>query len=334
MLQGFVLIQRKAIEDDYVRMGETKAQPWVQQDWFQLKTCMRNMILGPKDELHTWSLNASDEIIEGEKSYQFLLEVICGLHSSLIGETEILGQFKNVALKFDYPNSHFGIELKKFIQAMLEDVKRVRSTHLSDLGSQSYGSLLRKEVKRLNETQVHIVGAGHLCEEILPWIAKDGTDLHLHVRNLELAQKKFKNVKINWHSLSEVGTFEGILVVAAPMKVADIHELIKNSPKLKQIFDLRHNSNQEQLVSKCGVKSLSQFMNVLSENSEFIQARKDLALAMIEQITKLRSQAVEHRPFGWDDMSAGYTHQLSVAASRQAFKQVALAVVGESRIKA
>ena len=81
-------------------------------------------------------------------------------------------------------------------------------------------------------------------------------------------------------------------------------------------------------------KTLSQFMNVLSENSEFIQARKDLALAMIEQITKLRSQAVEHRPFGWDDMSAGSTHQLSVAASRQAFKQVALTAVGESRIKA
>ncbi len=298
MLQDFVLIQRKAIADDFVRLNEGGGA------WFQLKTCMRNMILGPKDELDTWVLNQDDEIMEGEKSYQFFLEVICGLHSSLLGETEILGQFKNAALKFDFPNSHFGIELKKFFQAMLEDVKKVRSTYLSDLGSQSYGSLLRKEVKRLAETRVHILGAGHLCEEILPWLAKDGMDLHLHVRNLKVAQKKFKNAKIIWHALKDSQNIEGILVVAAPLAIADLQMLLKNSPHIKQVFDLRHNSDQETLAHECEIKSLSQFMSVLNENIEVIQARKNLALAMIDQITKLRTQTVEHRPFGWEDMTA------------------------------
>ncbi len=302
MLQGFVLIQRKAIDDDFVRKDKANLQPW-----FQLKTCMRNMILGPKEELASWELNSNDEILEGEKSYQFFLEVICGLHSSLIGETEILGQFKNTALKFDFPNSHFGIELKKVIQAMLEDVKKIRSSHLSDLGSQSYGSLLRKEIKRLAEIEVHIIGAGHLCEEILPWIAKDGTQLHLHVRHIGQAKKKFKNANIIWHELSDQESGEamsGLLVVAAPISTSDLQILTQNSTGLKQIYDLRHNSEHDPLDAKCEVTTLSQFMSVLNENIDFIMGRKNSAELMIDQITKLRSQTVEHRPFGWEDMTA------------------------------
>ncbi len=338
MLQGFVLIQRKAIEDDFVRLDHSHGQAW-----FQLKTCMRNMIIGPKDEMQSWQINESDEIIEGERSYQFLLEVICGLHSSLIGETEILGQFKNVALNFEFPNTHFGMELKKFIHAMLEDVKKVRSQHLSDLGSQSYGSLLRKEIKRLAETQVHILGAGHLCEEILPWIAKDGTDLHLHVRNVELAKKKFKNSNIHWHTIGESHSLIGILVIAAPIETKLLQGLISQSPKLKQVYDLRHNSESEPVTHLCDVKTLPQFMSVLNENVEFIQERKRLALQLIEQITKLRVQTVEHRPFGWEDMTAGSTHlsQLSMAPvtiplrRREAkfAKQADLILVGEPRTK-
>ena len=306
MLQDFVLIQRKAIDDDFVRLGPSHSESFKTRagSWFQLKTCMRNMILGPKEELSTWVLSSTDEIIEGEKSYQFFLEVISGLHSSLLGETEILGQFKNAALKFDFPNSHFGIELKKFFQAMLEDVKKVRSTHLSDLGSQSYGSLLRKEVKRLSENQVHILGAGHLCEEIMPWIAKDGTDLHLHVRNLKTAQKKFKNAKLIWHDVAQSQSLEGILVIAAPLSTAELQTLLKNSPQLRQVFDLRHNSDQEKLSHGCEIKTLSQFMSILNENIEVVRTRKELALAMIDQVTKVRTQTVEHRPFGWEDMTA------------------------------
>ena len=188
---------------------------------------------------------------------------------------------------------------------MLEDVKKVRSKHLSDLGSQSYGSLLRKEVKRLSQTQVHILGAGHLCEEILPWIAKDGTDVHLHVRNLKTGQKKFKNAKLIWHDIQLNEKLEGILVIAAPLSTESIELFLQNSYGLKQIYDLRHNSVSEPIrFGGCEIKTLAQFMSVLNENVEVIQARKQHAHTLIDVMTKIRTQTVEHRPFGWEDMTA------------------------------
>ncbi len=325
MLQDFVLIQRKAIDDDFalnnqvgacvqnavsnvLALDQSVSAPQEVHSWFQFKTCLRNMILGPKEELARWKLSENDEMIEGEKSYQYFLEVICGLHSSLVGETEILGQFKTAAAQFNFPNSHFGFELKKFFQAMLEDVKKVRTKYLSDLGSQSYGSLLRKEVKRLSQNQVHIIGAGHLCEEILPWIAKDGTDVHLHVRNLKTAQKKFKVPSLIWNEIKEGQSLKGILVIAAPLSTSDIQSFLKNSDQITQIYDLRHNSEIDKIVhptqKNCTVTSLAQFMTILSENVETITERKESALAMINQMTKIRSQTVEHRPFGWEDMTA------------------------------
>jgi len=309
MLQDIVLINRKAIDGDFV---SGRAQNL--HSWFQFKTCMRHILIGPRDEISTWELVERDEIFEAEKAYEFILAVVCGLHSSLLGETEVLGQFKNAVAKFNFPSSHFGIEMKKCFQALLEDVKKVRLQHLSDLGSQSYGSILRKEVKRLGETEIHIIGSGSLCEEILPWLAKDGVELHLHVRNVKAAQQKFKGRELIWHDLSASDfndlrnltskNLAGVLVIAAPLATNDLNKILKASKDLKQIFDLRHNSATDPIEKNTDVKSLAEFVSILSENIELIKERKTLALNTIHQITRVRAQTVEHRPFGWEDMSA------------------------------
>ncbi len=277
MLQEFVIIQRKAIADDFKvstklvsglfasdssgHLSGQSSQTQIskvshsQNSWFQFKTCLRNILVGPKDSLAHWQRHEDDEIFQGEKAYQFLLEVIAGLHSSLIGETEILGQFKNAVIEFKFPESHFGLEMKKFFQALLEDVKKVRSQHLADLGSQSYGSILRKEMKKMGETELHIIGAGHLCEEILPWVAKDGLAVHIHVRNVERGRQKFKNPKLNWHQLDgseNIGSknqiqISGALIVAAPLGAKKLQEWIDRSAGLMQVFDLRHDSDLDRL---------------------------------------------------------------------------------------
>ncbi len=303
MLQDFILIQRKAIDDDF--------RPAMNQivgtnaNWFPFKTCLRNILVGPKDELSFWKNCQQDEVFEGEKAYQFLLEVISGLHSSLIGETEILGQFKNAVMKFDFPDSHFGIEMKKIFQALLEDVKKVRFQYLNDLGSQSYGSILRKEMKRIGESEIHIIGAGHLCEEILPWLAKDGICLHLHVRNVEAAQLKFKSPNLIWHQLNTSQKISGALIIAAPITSRDVKDLLRNADGLKQVFDLRHDSESDPISkNNFELKILKEFTNTLDENSEMIKARTLLALSAILQLTSQRTETVEHRPFGWEDMTA------------------------------
>ena len=323
MFQDFILIHRKAIGDDFQLalppLTGGKSRPMARplpgpngHSWFQFKTCLRNILIGPREDLGFCIQLDQDEIFEGDKAYQFLLEVICGLHSSLLGETEILGQFKNAVLNFDFPDSHFGIELRKFFQAMFEDAKKIRSQYLNDLGSQSYGSILRKDLKRTGETEIHIIGAGHLCEEILPWLAKDGITLHLHVRNIKAGQKKFKNSNLIWHDLSEAQPMAGALIVAAPLGTAELTQILQKSVKepqdLRQVFDLRHDSSMAPIEKNFGknfkVKSLREFTNTLDENIELIRARTSSALQAILHMTFLRTETVEHRPFGWEDMTA------------------------------
>ena len=39
------------------------------------------------------------EVFRGEEAYRFLLEVICGLNSPIVGETAVMGQFKEFSLQ-------------------------------------------------------------------------------------------------------------------------------------------------------------------------------------------------------------------------------------------
>ena len=77
---------------DYFERSKQVIEPGV----FILKTCQRTLVISEKiSEYSFYKLkNDSNEIIVGEKSYYFLMEVICGLKSQLIGENEIVSQFK------------------------------------------------------------------------------------------------------------------------------------------------------------------------------------------------------------------------------------------------
>lgn len=304
MFQELVLINRKSID------GELELQDAFMHSgsWLILKTCMRTIALGPQSESKIWKMKNSDQIYENHAAYQFLLEVVSGLHSSLIGETEIMGQFKLAATNYQIPHSYFGLEVKKMIQGIYEDVKKVRSKFLVDLGSQSYGSILRKECRKNSIPEIHIIGAGHLCEEILPWVSKDSIQVHIHVRDVQKSKQKFQDHKIQWH---QIGTYplSGAVIVAAPMKLTDLVDLLKmQKNQIQYLYDLRRESDVE-LPELSGMFSipvfaLSLFTSLLNENLDFIQERKSQAILAIENLAVERSKGVEHRPFGWEDMIA------------------------------
>jgi hypothetical protein len=144
-------------------------------DWFSFATCLRHIVIGDADKLEVTRefLNGEDSVLFGEAAYRFLLQVICGLHSPLVGETEVYGQFKQAVATFPLPTTPVGKQLERLFQSLLADAKKIREAHLQDLGSQSYGSLLRRELKGLS--RIRILGAGHLVQEILPWLSKDGS---------------------------------------------------------------------------------------------------------------------------------------------------------------
>jgi glutamyl-tRNA reductase len=110
---------------------------------FSFQTCLRHLVIASVSA----ELTSSDEVLVGHDIYRFLLEVICGLRSSLIGETEVYGQFRTAVQLFHGPSSPWGLQATKIFRALFEDAKRIRGEHLKDLGSQSYGSLLRRELR-------------------------------------------------------------------------------------------------------------------------------------------------------------------------------------------
>jgi hypothetical protein len=200
----------------------------------------------------------------------------------------------------------FVSELRRFLRAIIEDAKRVRSAHLSDLGSQSYGSLLRKELR--GENEIHVLGAGHLAGEILPWICKDGNAVHVHVRSLARAaelREKFPNV--NFHEIAEKAPMplNGALVVAAPVTAAWLNAWLATADvDFKRIADLRADSEIDVITQEASLVGLGELMRRISANQEMLQERRRLALELIFKTVAARTLHIEYRPFGWEDVCA------------------------------
>lgn len=75
----------------------------------------------------------------------------------------------------------------------MAEVKKVRTEHIVGLGSQSYGSLLRRNTKDLDSAT--ICGSGQLALEILPWLAHKKS-VQIIAANLVRFRLLNKNTKI------------------------------------------------------------------------------------------------------------------------------------------
>src|SRR6184192_2649261 len=78
------------------------------------------------------------EVLSGHDAYRFLLETICGLNSPIVGETAVMGQFKEFLLNAKFPKTSWGNFLRQLTTNLMIDAKRVRHNHLQGIGSQSY----------------------------------------------------------------------------------------------------------------------------------------------------------------------------------------------------
>ncbi len=265
-------------------------------------TCLRHVVIADLDTIADLAPQGGD-VLRGEEAYRFVLEVICGLHSPLIGETEVAGQFKNAVAAFNAPAGSF---FAKTFKALFEDAKKIRDAHLKDLGSQSYGSVLRREIRGLRN--VHILGAGHLVQEILPWVMKDGLQLTIHVRDVvkasrELAEKLGTETfaKLRLAPIGARVEACDALVIAAPVT----SEFVSSwSGGAGFVADLRSDSAFDRLACFDRVLELGAFMSRLSENQALVLERKRLALAAIANAALERARTVEYRPFGWEDVCA------------------------------
>jgi glutamyl-tRNA reductase len=251
-------------------------------------TCLRSLAFVRADQIAELAQDG-DEFYAREQAYQFLLEIVCGLHSPILGETEVFGQFKAFTTAW--------LELQPqraaLIQRIFGDAKGIRAQHLENLGIQSYGSWVRKNIA---QDRVHIVGGGQLAQEILPYLSKAEKDVTVHVRDT----RKFDGPAM---ALEGKGFTHGALVVAAPISAQDIRAWLGDTVP-KQIFDLRETADLDPIGLETETFRLSRIFSEIEETKNRLQPVIAKVRADIQACSeKFASQAII-RPLGWDDLCA------------------------------
>jgi glutamyl-tRNA reductase len=258
-----------------LRANSTEAMPAALTN-LQWQTCLRRIVFLHRSELEQRT-SSRLEIYSGREAYQFLLEVICGLHSPLVGENAVMGQFRKFRTSAVFPETTWGRFLRDLTTDLLVDARQVRHHHLQNLGSQSYGSLIRKHLK--GQSSVAVLGAGSLAREIVPWL----TDARVFYRNWQHArdlQDEHPHIEFEQFEMADAGwkSETTSLVVAAPLTAAQINEwLAVQRVSFSLILDLRGNAATDPIHSTQPVLNLSELLSSLQQERERIADRVNSA---------------------------------------------------------
>lgn len=133
---------------------------------FVLRTCQRTLVLAfDRHPFHHETL-PPHAVLSGPDAYLFLLETICGLKSKLIGENEIVGQFKE-AYKVYAISTLKDTKLLRILEKLFKDAKDIRTQYLIGISQKTYASLTRKHMSRAHASHVVVLGSGSLAEDLI-----------------------------------------------------------------------------------------------------------------------------------------------------------------------
>jgi glutamyl-tRNA reductase len=277
------------------------------------RTCLRRVLFLNRAENNALieaaenQKQAAVEIYESEDAPKFLLEVICGLNSPLVGETAVMGQFREFLAQAKFPNTSWGSFLRQLTSNLLTDAKRVRHDHLQGLGSQSYGSLVRQQVRGL--PMVSVLGAGQLAREILPWLIGK-TKVRLFYRNWDHAKELLNDYPeielVEFSDAAADGRQEGMgLVIAAPLSAAQVESWVRRQEtSFSKCLDLRGEAETDPLTFSFPVIKLSELFDALRSDRQKLEGRVAAARAEIDRLSQRQMQQAQFRPFGWEDLCA------------------------------
>jgi glutamyl-tRNA reductase len=134
---------------------------------FVLRTCQRTLVLSFEGHPFVHQTLPAHEQLAAQEAYLYLLETICGLKSKLIGENEIVGQFKE-AYKIYTQSTLKDTRLLVILEKLFKDAKDIRTQYLIGISQKTYASLTRKHlIQRARATEVVIIGSGQLAEDLI-----------------------------------------------------------------------------------------------------------------------------------------------------------------------
>lgn len=281
-------------------------------NYFVLSTCQRRLVVGFN---HKMILEAKkcpkSEIYFGNDAYHFLLEVICGLKSKLLGESEIVGQFKQAYNEFiDHPQKNPLV--LEVINKLFQDSKKIRSQYLTHIGQQSYAGIAKKLLKSSDSiNEILLLGSGSLAKDMLKVLTKK-YNIYLCARNEKKAaglQKDFDVKVIKWENRQRWTSFSHVIntIGASNQTLFDTNEL--------EIWRKEHNTKR--LFIDLGFPSvvktpmttddgLYRLEDIFGKGVILDQLKNNKIALAKEEITKLvvkrRKSFYLQSPFGWEEL--------------------------------
>lgn len=189
--------------------------------YFKLKTCQRLMVVSYGNVPYKLSFSKIKSpqprlALKGSDAYQYILEVLCGLQSQLLGENEIVNQFKNSLSEYSQSGQK-NRNLHIILEKLLQDTKDIRTKYLSHIGQSTYTSIAKKIISKNTtdnkKNEVLIIGTGHLALDLLQYLKKS-YDIVMCARNqskLDQWQQIANFKTLPWLDLKKIEQYSIIL---------------------------------------------------------------------------------------------------------------------------
>lgn len=273
-------------------LKELRLQKPSDKNIFIWETCLRKIIFSENQK----PVKNHLELFEDEAALIFLIEVLCGLQSKVIGETEIFGQFKQFILSEEGQKISF-FQNPQFVQFIFKQVKEIREKHITGLGVNSYGSLIRKICQ--NDEEISLIGYGQLAKKILPWISQRKVKIHVRDKSKYIDSENHQFVNL------QETNFYSTVIVAASMKTENLFTFIRPDANLKKIVDCRsldENDSSIKLSTQAEVIDLKDLFASIEAKQDNMKTLLPIIKNEIQERVQAYYLKVQHRPQGWEDL--------------------------------
>lgn len=291
---------------------------------YVLKTCQRTMVIGfNKTPESILRMATSEQEIDpglsyqsliGTDAYEFLLETICGLKSRVVGENEIVHQFKEAYSEFiacSRPNRL----VQNLLEKLFKDAKDIRSQHLKNIGLQTYAGITRKLLtdRVPSKSKVILLGSGELAEDIIKIIHRR-YQVIVCARNNERVTQLCEQYNISampWSELAQaLGEAHIINTIGSHKRVltSEQEKSFLVSPNLKTFVCLAEPKpyNWENHPLNKSAKTIFLLEDIF-ECAQEVGKEKQHKIAGASEAIKEKSKHRQnhftlHLPFGWDEL--------------------------------
>jgi glutamyl-tRNA reductase len=271
------------------------------------KTCLREVAFVHRDGFRADLLPSGDAVLACADAYRVVLEIVCGLRSPLVGETEVMGQFRAFVHRVERLDDQWWT-LKAFCRHLLPNAKAVRTRHLTGLGTRSYGALAARHVRHFEG--VAILGAGHLTRQLVPalglhrvaiYCRRPASVADLHARHHDVVILDLADDCIAWRTGRCMA-----LIVAAPLSAHEIRSWVaRHGRSIGTVLDFRAEAEHDALtLPETDVTPLARMLEELEVARRFTDERAEAARRAIADHAEAYWTRHELRPFGWEDLCA------------------------------